>query len=292
MSDLNWTVDQLIRDAGNLPPMPQAVQKALAMIRNPDSSAADVAGVLAVDQVLTALVLQMANSTYYGLESKVATVQQAVAVLGMNMIMEVILASSVAAYLYRPVPGYALKRGELWRHSVGVAMGAQCIAEEHHWKAPEVAYHAGLLCDIGKVAFEKLLRDTDTLLPEWQDVSFMEAEKDHFGIDHAHLGAEIGRRWNLPEEIIQVITYHHIPEQAADHSDLVAAVHVADATVMMLGVGVGKDGLRYPLNRAALERLNFRESDLSGLFEQIMLRIHQAEALIGFNWDRTYVMGE
>ena len=277
-----FTVDQLIREAGDLPPMPQVAQRALSLIRHPETSATQVAGVLAVDQVLAGLVLRWANSAYYGLQHRVATVQQAVMVLGLNVVRDLLLASAVAPYLNRAVPGYDLKRGDLWRHSLGVAIGAKWVSERHGWKFGDEAYHAGLLCDIGKLAFEKLLRGTDTSQAEWQKASFLELEKALFGIDHATLGAEMARRWRLPEELVMAIQFHHSPGLASQENKLlVASVHVADAAMMMMGIGIGKDGLRYSLEPEALQRLNLNDQDILELVDFITNQIQLAEAFIG-----------
>ena len=279
-----FTVDQLIREAGDLPPMPQVATRALSMIRNPETSASSVAGVLAVDQVLAGLILRWANSAYYGLQHRVATVQQGVMVLGLNVVRDLLLASAVAPYLNRAVPGYDLKRGDLWRHSMGVAIGAKWVAERHGWKFGDEAYHAGLLCDIGKLAFEKLLRGTDTSQPEWNKASFLELERALFGIDHAMLGAEMARRWRLPENLVSTIQYHHDPASyppgQPSNLQIIASVHVADAAMMMMGVGIGKDGLRYPFEQMALNSLNLNEQDMIELVEHVTVQIQLAEAFI------------
>lgn len=279
-----FTVDQLIREAGDLPPMPQVAQRALSLIRNPETSVSSVAGVLAVDQVLAGLILRWANSAYYGLQHRVATVQQGVMVLGLNVVRDLLLASAVAPYLNRAVPGYDLKRGDLWRHSMGVAIGAKWVAERHGWKFGDEAYHAGLLCDIGKLAFEKLLRGTDTSQPEWNKASFLELERALFGIDHAMLGAEMARRWRLPENLVHTIQYHHdpagVPPALQGNLQIISSVHVADAAMMMMGVGIGKDGLRYPFEPQALTCLNINEQDMIDLVEHISVQIQLAEAFI------------
>ena len=88
---MKYSVDQLIAEAGKLPPMPQAALKALALIRSPDSSAANLASVIGTDQVLTTHVLRWANSAFYGMESRIATVQQAIVVLGLDIVQELIM---------------------------------------------------------------------------------------------------------------------------------------------------------------------------------------------------------
>lgn len=272
-------VKDLLDRVSELPPMPQIAQKALGLIRNPKSNMADLAGILAKDQAMTSLVLRWANSAYYGLKYPVSTVQQAVTYLGQRTLHSLILAASVAALLDRPAPGYNLDRGELWKHSLGVACGARLIAAKFGNQIAEEAYHAGLLCDIGKLAFEILLRNVDTSTPDWQGVSFSELETSHFGISHATLGAEMTRRWRLPGQLIDAITYHHEPSQATDGAILAAAVHIADAAMMMLGIGIGRDGLQYNLDAAACERVGWDETGLVDLLERVVPFIEEADSM-------------
>lgn len=274
------TVDDLITRVGELPPIPQVAQRALALIRNPESNMAELASVLAMDQAMAGLVLRWANSAYYGLKYPVATVHQAITYLGQRTLHSLILAASVAALLERPAPGYALERGELWRHSIGVAAGARLIAARFGSTAAEEAYHAGLLCDIGKLAFEMLLRNVDTNRADWQEKSFADLESDHFGLDHAALGAELARRWRLPQPLVDAIANHHHPAQAKEGALLAAAVHVADAAMMMLGIGIGRDGLQYPLDATACERVGWTEAGFKDLIDRVVPFIEEADTII------------
>jgi HD-like signal output (HDOD) protein len=165
---------------------------------------------------------------------------------------------------------------------MGVATGARMVTEHINRKLSEEAYYAGLMCDIGKLAFEKLLRTSDTSLPEWNGSSFLEMERIHFGVDHAMLGAEMARRWHLPDELVAAIAYHHNPSEAQDYVMIASAVHVADAAMMMLGVGVGKDGLKYALDPEALKRLKMDDQDLITLLDKIIAEIQMAEIMISY----------
>jgi HD-like signal output (HDOD) protein len=241
----------------------------------------DISNALVVDQVMTSLVLRWANSAYYGLRNPVSTVQQAVTYLGQNTIQSLVLAASVASFLDRPVPGYALDRGDLWKHAIGVAAGARIVASRKGQKIAEEAYHAGLLCDIGKLAFEVLLRNAQIATNEWQGRPFNDLETYYFGVDHASLGAEMARRWNLPASLQQTIAFHHHPSDAGENAPLAAAVHIADAAVMTLGIGIGRDGLQYNFDPAALEMWGWTETDQVGLFDRIQGMVHDAEGFIG-----------
>lgn len=278
---MNATIDQLISDVGDLPPFPQAAQKALRLIRNPDASIKELAKVISMDQTLSGLLLRWANSAWFSLQSRITTVNRAVAVVGLKSVRELILSSATAAYLNRPLPGYELRRGDLWKRSLGVAIGAQYIARNKPEDIQEDAYFAGLLCDIGKLAYEKLLRDVDAITPEQASQPFLEIERALFGFDHAQLGAAMAQRWNLPDVLVTVIANHHTPTLAGKHHYLASLVHVSDAAMTMLGIGTGKDGLRYDLNPEAVQIIGFKEEDLYLVCEQIMAQIRFAEFFIG-----------
>ena len=273
---LPYTVDELIEAAGNLPPIPKTARKALALIREKDTNVVEISTAISVDQVLVSRVLRWANSAYYSVGQSINTVHQAIMVLGLSVVCDIILTSSISSYLNRPLPGYYLRKGELWRHSIGVALGARAIARMKAWKNGEDLYYAGLLCDIGKLAFEKLLREEGLEL----NGDFLECEREHFGIDHAALGAEMARRWHLPEEYIETIHYHHRPDESSTHSDMVAAIHVADVVVSMLGIGLGRDGLQYHLDRGAVERLGFGENEFMNLVYQVLDQIDMVEMFV------------
>jgi len=278
---MSVSIDELVNQVGNLPPLPQAAQKALALIRDPKSDMASISSVLGKDQILTSLILRMANSVYYGLKYPVTTVQQATVVLGQSTIQSIILAASVAPYLERPIPGYGLDRGELWRHSIGIAAGARIVAEPFGIEIAETAYHAGLLCDIGKLAFEFLLRKEQLNLAKWKAMSFEDLEIKYFGINHANLGAEIAKKWRLADPLIAAINFHHNPKLAGEYSQVASAVHIGDAAMMMMGVGIGYDGLQYNLDEYAIEKLNFNINKMDDLILRISEYVNEAELFIG-----------
>ncbi len=280
---MSISIEELVNQVGNLPPLPQAAQKALALIRDTNSDMASISNVIGKDQVLTSLILRMANSVYYGLTYPVKTVQQATVVLGQSTIQSIILAASVAPYLQRPIPGYGLDRGELWRHSIGIAAGARIVAESFGHEFAEEAYHAGLLCDIGKLAFEFLLRKENLKSASWKSMSFEDLEKKYFGINHAALGAEIAKRWRLAQPLIDAISYHHNPREAGENSLLASAVHIGDAAMMMMGIGIGIDGLQYNLDEFAIKQLNFNINQMDSLITRISDYVRDAEAFIGLN---------
>lgn len=273
-------IDYLIAQVGELPPMPLAARKALTLLKDPNSSMSDVAEILAMDEALTSLVLRWANSAFSGLRYPVTTVHQAVTVVGQKVLHSLLLAASLSTLLERPAPGYGLERGDLWRHSIGMAAGARLVSAHLGPGVANEAYHAGLLADIGKLAFEVLLRDQNFTSPHWGSRPFNVLEMEHFGVDHTVLGAEMARRWNFPPILVDAIACHHRPSQAKEGMLLASAVHIADAGMMALGVGIGYDGLQYGLDPTACKLMNWSEEKLLTLVEQVVPFIEEADQVI------------
>jgi HD-like signal output (HDOD) protein len=273
----NLGIEMLIDMLDDLPPMPDVAKKARELIRDNASSISDLASLISLDQAMSALVLRWANSAYFGLAQPVSNLHQAMIFLGYRHIENLVLAASLSTFMERPIPGYGLKRGELWKHAIAVAGGAHLAAAPFGHEVAEDAYYAGLLCDVGKLAFEQLLRDVDLTAPEWQDESFPLLEEEHFGFDHAQLGGALAERWNLPEHLIDAIRFHHDPQSAQDGSVLAAAVHIADCAASALGIGVGREGLQYAIQSGAFVQLGIDECEYHVLMDKIGSLIREAE---------------
>jgi len=121
------------------------------------------------------------------------------------------------------------------------------------------------------------LRKVNTDDPDWQGDSFDNLEEEHFGVDHATLGGEIVKQWNLPYPLVDAIANHHQPSKATGGATLAAAVHLADAAIMMFGIGLGRDGLQYTLDPWACEHTGWTEAKMENLYNQVKPFIDQAE---------------
>ncbi|MBC7348287.1 MAG: HDOD domain-containing protein, partial [Clostridia bacterium] len=120
----------------------------MRLTEDPDSTAADLNGVIGQDQALTAKILRLANSAYYGFPRRIGTITEAVILLGFNTIRNLVLTASVSQVLQREAPGYGLAKGELWRHALTSAMAARLLARKVRYRGAEEAFVAGLLHDI------------------------------------------------------------------------------------------------------------------------------------------------
>lgn len=244
----------------------------ISLTDDPNSTAKDLNDVISQDQSLTASVLRLANSAYYGFPRRISTVTEAIILLGFNAIRGLVLAASVHDVLNREMSGYALGQGELWRHSYACGIGARIIARRVKFPIIDQAFTAGLLHDIGKVVLNFFLQDVYqevTRRIEKEKVPFMVAEATVLGFDHAAVGARVAEAWNLPVELAEPIAYHHQPMAAPNHRRLAAIVHVSDAICIMMGIGLGIDGLCYPLDPQALELLELDQAAVEQVMSQL-----------------------
>ncbi len=257
---------RVISRVKDIPSLPDAVLKALKMLNDPKSNAADVAEILSRDEGLTVRILKLANSAYYGLPRQVTNLSEAVAILGFKTVKSIVLAASVYTYVNKGFDGYALQRGDLWRHSLAVALVSKMVAERKKSCDPEEAFIAGVLHDIGKIVLSEYVRFGFSLImkmAEEEQVPFMEAERRVLGFDHAEIGGKIIEQWNLPPVYAAVARFHHEPDLAPqEHSKVVDTVHVSNLCVLMLGVGIGSDGLLYPLSERALSNVGIESMEL------------------------------
>lgn len=282
---------RIMREIDDLPPLPSSASRVLAMVGDPRTELDDLVAAVGADVALSARVLKLANSAYYGFPRQVSTLRDAIVIMGMNALKEVVITAWSYDLGRRPLSGYAMDGGELWRHSLLCAATARLLAKQVRLPNPDEAYVAGLLHDFGKLVLTQFVgQEYQELLEkvEGGGLSFVEAERRVLGVDHAQIGGQLALKWNLPLNLAEAIANHHqpasrvAPENVPDAGNagrLTAVVHVADAVVLMLGVGVGADGLAYPLEQRALEALGLTEegvmrlaSDVSALVESGSLK--------------------
>lgn len=248
----------------SFPSMPEAAAKLLKLLDNPDATAAQIEQILRYDAGLTANLLKLTNSVYFGLPCKVGSVTQAVVLLGWKKLIQLVMASCVNAVMSKPVSGYDLPAGELWRHSIAVSVAAEGLAKELKVSASEEIFTAALLHDVGKLVLGGFVKeDLEKIEIEASSgISFEVAEHMVLGTDHTEVGAQILKNWSFPPALVNAVRWHHDPDAAGKTDTLVDIVHVANILCLMIGIGVGREGLCYKPSPLATKRLGLRTNDL------------------------------
>ncbi len=264
---------RILETVRDLPPMPQTVLKAREIMADPKSGFKELAALFEADQAIAAKILKLANSSYYGMRGQVSSIQRASVVLGQKTLGELITLGGVSNLLSDKLEGYGLDAGELWKHSLAVAFGSRLIAEKTAPEAANDAFTSGLLHDSGKLILDRYI------LERWQQFedimsngnrTFIEAEKEILELDHPEIAGEVCKAWHIPEPLTDAIRYHHQPSQS-EGNKLAYIVHVADATALMSGLGIGIDGTLYQMEEGAMAFLGIKEKDLSEVMGDVLL---------------------
>ncbi|MGD9332038.1 MAG: HDOD domain-containing protein [Desulfobacterales bacterium] len=263
---------QIMAKVDAFPSIPGSAVKLLALLESEDSSPQDVENLLRMDPGMTANVLKLTNSAYFGVCSKVGSVKRAVMLLGMNKIKQLVIASCVNAVMDSPIPGYDLPPGELWRHSIAVSVAAEGLSRELKRGAAEDIFTAALVHDVGKLILGQFIQDDMSAIEAaaGDDVSFEIAEKIVLGIDHADLGARILAHWSLPEDLVHAVRWHHDPDGADAQNQITDIVHVANVLCLMMGIGVGREGLQYEPSPKVTHRLGLKPFHLERVASQTL----------------------
>ena len=263
---------KILGSVKGLPPMPQTVLKAREIMADPNSDFKELGKLLETDQAIATKVLKLSNSSYYGMSGNVSSVHQASIVLGHKVLGELVTMGGTSAILGKTLDGYGLDAGDLWRHSLGVAIGARLISNKKKPALSNDAFAAGLIHDSGKLILDPYILERKDIFEEFMadgQQSFLTAEKHILEFDHSEIASEVCKNWNIPETLALAIKYHHYPSQS-EENELAYIVHMADAVAMMTGLGLGIDGLLYEVDDTAMGFLGLQEEDLNDLMAEVL----------------------
>ena len=273
-------IERLAAIVEELPTLPSVMFEVLAIAEDERSTAGDLEEVIMRDQALSAKILKVANSAYYGIPRTVETVSRATVLLGFQTVVGLALTVTVYDTLWGAGKGHFLDRRELWKHSLGVATAARLLSSNRNSKEAAVGFTAGMLHDIGKTIFDSHLSDEYAKVVETcqrEQVQMYLVERQILGIDHAELGHNVARRWQLPDVLCESIHFHHVPAEAgADFARMSALVNVADTVTRQAGIGESGDTAAPTQDPDAVriwggaeDRLQTAAAELEGFREKI-----------------------
>lgn len=220
--------------AKNLPTLPTVALKVNEMLKDYEVSVEQLTRVLEKDQSIVLKLLRLVNSAFYGLKSKIKNIPHAVTLLGYNTLRNAVISVSVidAFKIQKQIEGFDVEK--FWAHSIEVALIAKYLSEYSRLHPPEEAFTCGLLHDVGKlvqlISFPDVIRSIQSKI-DTEHISYYEAEKQLAVMSHARMGAYLASKWLLPQDIVDVLKYHHHIKKEHSNYNQMVVVHVADLIV-------------------------------------------------------------
>ena len=234
------SLEQIVANVRDLPPLPLIVTELISTLGQADVSTGELAAKVSKDQALTAKTLRLANSSFYGLQCKVRTIEQAIAVLGFDSVRALVTSAGIIGNF--PDSAGAFDFAAFWRHAIGSALCAKSLAKIVKCNQ-EFAFVSALLHDIGHLVLVTGFPDQYVAVVAHRlanDCDMIEAERAVLGLDHTMVGRALAQHWKFPELIQRAIGNHHSP-MTADLGDIPSVVHVANAIVHALDLAGDPD---------------------------------------------------
>ena len=274
------TPEQLAAGVQDLPSLPAVVMELLSSIEQEDIDISVLAKKVSYDQALTAKTLRLANSSTYGLQVKVTTIQQAITFLGFQTTRNLITAAAITGcFPSGRCEGFHDKA--FWRHSIATAACARALARRMRFNQ-DIAFTAGLLHDIGRLVLVTAHPDAYAQVVAWHAQhggDWQDAEQAILGIDHVDAGVALADHWNFSSTMRQAIAYHHAPD-IHGAGFLAAIVHVANAIVHALDLAGEDDELVPRVSSVAWDAMGLNEEAYLHLFRDTELQFGEMSTIL------------
>ncbi len=224
------TLDKLIDQSGKLGSLPAIVSRIFEVMDDPNSTAIQIGRIINEDPALTARLLKLVNSPFYGFVSKVDTVYRAIALIGHRELRSVVLATS-AVKVFDGIPSDLVDMETFWKRSLNAAVVARVLAAFRREKEIERYFIVGLLHDIGSLLLYMYLPEHEAkaiVAHHAEEISLWQAEKNEMGFDHAEVGGALLKKWNLPPVLSNAVQFHLYPQEASkDYQSAAWLAHLA-----------------------------------------------------------------
>ena len=268
---MNPAAVKLIEKLPRLSTVPNVYSRVNAAVNDPNSQAAKVGEIISSDQALTAQLLRLVNSAFYGFPGKVDNVSRAVTIVGFKQTRELVLAASIMKNFKGE--GGLINMEEFWKHSLAVATISKIIAEvSGNKKHMEALFTAGLMHDIGRLIMMEKSDEIDLAgifeTAKSQNMPVYKVEKAKAGFSHNEVGEALASKWNLPPLLRETIAFHHTPARALQFKPETAIVHLAEVLAHTMSLGNSGDEAVPILDTNVLKTLTININSLDQVADQ------------------------
>ncbi|MBT3039858.1 MAG: HDOD domain-containing protein [Candidatus Thiodiazotropha sp. (ex Codakia orbicularis)] len=272
----------LVKDLDHLVSLPDICIRVNQLMGSGNYSSTQVADIISQDADISARLLRVVNSSFYGLPAKIETLSRAITIVGADELRNLVMAAT-AMRTFTGIPKQLVDMTEYWQHSVTTGVMAQSLAKHCNILHSERLFVMGLLHDVGRLVIYLTLPEkaTDILYITGGDNWVLpQTETEVLGFTHLDVGAELMHAWGLPESFTAVAGYHDDPKQAGDYQLETSLVHIAKAIANGEMVGLNVEEMLWAINPFAWEMTGLSAETVSPMIEEMVTKSHEALSLI------------
>lgn len=269
---------QLIEQSPQISSLPTVFYRISQAVEDPECSFVEIGGIISGDPALSARLLRIVNSSFFGFPSKIETITHAVTIVGMAQLNDLALATTVVQQ-FKGIPQKLIDMKKFWFHSVATGLAARIIAVYRREPNADRFYLMGMLHDLGRlVLFLNAPEQMTKVMGRYEKDKelFHDAENQVLGLDHSDVVGMLLEVWKLPEMLQEAVAFHHTPSQSPHYPIAASIVHVADIIAHAMELGTCGESHVPPLNSKAWEMLDLPASLLPSIIEQVDRQTNEA----------------
>jgi HD-like signal output (HDOD) protein len=266
------TPEDLVTQTADLVSLPDIYIRLKTVVDDPESSMADVADVVANDPGLTARLLKIANSPYFGFPAKITTVARATSLLGTQQIHDLVLATTVTE-AFSGIPSELISMQDFWSNSIRCGLLCRRLAQECNVLDSERLFVEGLLHDVGHLIMYQALPEASAaalLESQQQDKPLFLVERELIGCDYAQVGSALMRSWHFPPGLIESVLHQNEPARAEEFP--------LEGAIMHIAVRLKEHAIADPKDAGGLPRIDAAAWQVTGLAEEVIEPVCAAAA--------------
>lgn len=277
-------VEKAIADVGEIATLPEVTVKIIEIVENPKSTARDLHDVIKNDPALSARILKVVNSAFYGLPGQISSIDRAIVLLGLSAVKNIAIAASMT-HLFtggQAIEGFS--GADVWKHSIGVAVGSRLLSAAQGRPQVEESFLAGLICDLGLLVERQLYSNelAEVVASMNTGSSFCELETNIIGADHQAFGMALAKKWRFPQTLCTAIGYHHNPMALADvNRELPAIINVADLLACRAEIGFCQHPTNADISDELFGLIKLDAAKVDEITEQMPEQVSIAESIFG-----------
>jgi len=269
---------ELAAAVDKLPPVGAVMQRLLAVLQDADASIDDIAALVRVDTALATQVLRLANSAYFGLVERVATIEEGIQHIGLTQVQRLVVSLGGRRLFERPLDHYVISAPLLWHHTLAVAVGSEVVASRLD-ADDSIAYLGGILHAIGIVALDSVAaargiapRDTAVPLLDW--------ERATFGIDNAAAAERVLHYWKFPQSLRRAVCDRYVPPTRETARSAASVLHLACCLAERAAAGLAPEGGLFRVGEPVLDAIGMTADQFGALEPELRYQLSRTRALL------------